>query len=83
MILNNKLNDWAAQYNVSVEAQAGFRNYLFTIANILITQCLNNYEHLNCVLNDFTKVFDFVDRDTCNLWYKLLKVWVGLRCYTS
>ena len=79
-ILNNRLNDWANQYYVYVEAQAGFRKNMGTVDNIfilncLITHCLNKNERLYCAFIDFTKAFDFIVRDV--LWYKLLKVGVG------
>lgn len=78
-ILNNRLNKWAEEYNVYVEAQAGFRKHMSTIDNIfilnsLINHCLNNNERLYCAFIDFTKAFDFVVRDV--LWYKLLKIGV-------
>ena len=46
-ILNVRLNDWAENYKVYVEAQAGFRKGMGTLYNIfvmnsLISHCLNN-----------------------------------------
>ena len=38
-ILNNRLNNWAEEYNIYVEAQAGFRKRMGAIDNIFI---LNN-----------------------------------------
>ena len=78
-ILNNRLNAWAEEYNVYIEAQAGFRKHMSTIDNIfilsgLITHCLNNNETLYCAFVDFSKAFDNVVRD--NVWYKLLKIGV-------
>ena len=78
-ILNNKLNNWAEEYYVYVEAQAGFRKNMGTVDNIfilsgLITHILNNNDSLFCAFIDFTKAFDFVVRDI--LWYKLLKIGV-------
>ena len=78
-ILNGRLNDWAEEYNVYVEAQAGFRKSMGTVDNIfilnsLITSTLNNNEQLYCAFIDFTKAFDFVVRDI--LWFKLLKIGV-------
>ena len=78
-ILNNRLNAWAEEYNVYIEAQAGFRKHMSTIDNIfilsgLITHCLNNNETLYCAFVDFSKAFDYVVRD--NVWYKLLKIGV-------
>ena len=78
-ILNNRLNEWAENYNVYVEAQAGFRKNMSTVdnifvLNILITHVLNQNKKLYCAFVDFTKAFDFVVRDI--LWYKLIKVGV-------
>ena len=78
-ILNNRLNKWAEEYNVYIEAQAGFRKHMSTIDNIfvlngLITHCINNNEYLYCCFVDFTKAFEYVERDI--LWYKLIKIGV-------
>lgn len=75
-VLNNRLNSWAEEYNIYIEAQAGFRTNMSTIDNIfilsgLISHNLNNNKHLYCAFIDFTKAFDYVIRDI--LWYKLLK----------
>ena len=75
-ILNNRLNDWAENYNIYIEAQAGFRKNMSTTDNVfvinsLITHVLNSNEKLYCAFVDFTKAFDFVVRDI--LWYKLIK----------
>ena len=35
-ILNNRLNDWAENYNVYIEAQTGFRKGMGTTDNIFI-----------------------------------------------
>jgi len=79
-ILNNRLTDWAEDYYVYVEAQAGFRSHMSTIDNIfvlhgLLTHVLNQGKQLYCAFIDFTKAFDYVVRD--NLWYKLIKL--GIR----
>ena len=81
-ILNNKLNKWAEEYEVYIEAQAGFRKHMSTIDNIfilngLITHCINSSGYLYCWFVDFTKAFDYVERDI--LWYKLIKI--GVRCH--
>ena len=78
-VLNDRLNSWAENYSIYIEAQAGFRKHMSTVDNIfvlsgLITHCINNNEHLYCCFVDFTKAFDFVVRDI--LWYKLLKAGV-------
>lgn len=67
-VLNNSLNNWAENYSIYIEAQAGFRKHISTVVNIfvlngLITHCLNNNERLYCCFVDFTKAFDFVVRD--------------------
>ena len=78
-ILNNRLNDWSEEYNIYVEAQAGFRKGMGTSDNIfvlnnLITHCLSNNDMLYCAFIDFTKAFDFVVRDV--LWFKLIRLGV-------
>ena len=78
-ILNNRLNNWADEYSIYVEAQAGFRKGMWTSDNIfilnnLITHCLNNNDQLYCAFVDFTKAFDFVVRDI--LWFKLIRTGV-------
>ena len=75
-ILNSRLNDWAENYQVYVEAQAGFRKCMGTLDNIfvmhsLISHCLNNNKKLYSAFIDFRKAFDFVVRDV--LWYKLIQ----------
>ena len=79
-VLNNRLSDWAENYYVLIEAQAGFRPGMSTTDNIfvlhgLITHILNQGKKLYCTFVDFTKAFDYIVRD--NLWYKLIKY--GLR----
>ena len=44
------------------------------VLNGLIAHCINNTEHLYCCFVDFTKAFDYVERDI--LWYKLIKIGV-------
>ena len=77
--MNNRLNKWAEDYNVYIEAQSGFRKHMSTIDNIfvlngLITHCINNNEYLYCSFMDFTKAFYYIERDI--LWYKLIKIGV-------
>ena len=76
---NNRLNKGAEEYEAFIEAQAGFRKHMSTIDNIfvlngLITHCINSSEYLYCCFVDFTKAFDYVERDI--LWYKLIKIGV-------
>ena len=67
-VLNNRLQIWAEQYNVNVEAQAGFRMNMSTVDNIfvlngLISSFINKKKQLFCTFVDFTKAFDYVVRD--------------------
>ena len=76
-ILNNRLNKWAEEYSIYIEAQAGFRKHMSTVDNIfvlngLITHCLNN--NLYCCFVDYSKAFDYIDREI--FWYKLIKIGV-------
>ena len=78
-ILNNRLQCWAEEYNVYIEAQAGFRAGMSTIDNVFVlsglaSRFINRRKHLYCIFVDFTKAFDYVVRD--NLWYKLIKLGV-------
>ena len=78
-ILNNRLTEWAEEYYVYIEAQAGFRESMSTIDNLfvlhgLISHTINTGEKLFCAFVDFTKAFDYVVRDI--LWYKLIKLGV-------
>ena len=76
-ILNNRLNDWAENYNVCIEAQAAFRKGMGTTDNIfilhgLISHCINNNEKLFAAFVDFQKAFDYIVHDI--LWFKLVEV---------
>ena len=78
--MNNRLNEWAEDYGVYIEAQSGFRKHMSTVDNIFvmngpIAHCVNSNEHLvYCCFVDYTKTFDYVGRDI--LWYKLIKIGV-------
>ena len=74
-ILNNRLTDWAEEYHIYVEAQAGFRKNMGTIDNIfvlhgVINRMLNENKKLYVAFIDYIKAFDYVVRE--NIWYKLL-----------
>ena len=78
-ILNNRLNEWAENYYVYIEAQAGFRRQMGTVDNIfvlhgLIKHFVNKGKRLYVAFIDFTKAFDYVVTE--NLWLKLTKVGV-------
>ena len=73
-ILNNRLTEWAEEYHIYVEAQAGFRKHMGTIDNIfvlhgVINHLLNENKKLYAAFIDFTKAFDYVVRE--NMWFKL------------
>lgn len=79
-VINNRLSEWAENYFILIEAQAGFRTGMGTVDNIfvlhgLISHILNHGKKLYCAFIDFSKAFDYVVRD--NLWYKLIQL--GLR----
>ena len=78
-ILNSRLTEWAENYQVYIEAQAGFRSKMGTVDNIfalhgLITHLMNQGKKLFCAFVDFRKAFDLVNRD--KLWFKLIKLGV-------
>ena len=59
-ILNNRLNEWAENYYVYIEAHAGFRRQMGTVDNIfvlygLIKHFVNEGKRLYVVFIDFTK----------------------------
>ena len=59
-VINNRLSQWAEEYSVYIEAQAGFRSGMGTVDNIfvlhgLISHILNQGKHLYCAFVDFTK----------------------------
>jgi len=75
-ILNSRLDSWAENYSVYIEAQAGFRRGMSTVDNVFILQslinhCFNQNKKLFCAFVDFKKAFDFVVRDI--LWFKLIQ----------
>ena len=79
-ILNNRLSEWAENYQVLIEAQAGFRPGMSTVDNVfvlhgLLSHVLNQGNQLYCAFVDYTKAFDYIVRE--NLWYKMIKY--GLR----
>ena len=79
-VLNNRLGSWAHNDNVYIEAQAGFRSGMSTVDNMfllhgVITHMINQGKKLYCCLIDFSKAFDYVERNT--VWAKLIKL--GIR----
>ena len=81
-VLNNSLDNWAEEYNIYIEAQAGLRAGICTVDNIfvlhgVVKHCISECKRLYATFVDFTKAFDYVVRE--NLWLKLIKFWVGHR----
>ena len=79
-IINNKLYDWAENYYVLIEAQAGFKKGMSAADNAfilhgLVPHMLNQGKSYFAIYIVFTKSFDYVVRD--KLWFKLIKL--GLR----
>ena len=75
-VINTRLSKWAENYNVYVEAQAGFRRNMGTIDNVFIVNgvikhFLNEQKKIYVAWIDFRKAYDYVIRD--NLWFKLIK----------
>ena len=63
-----------------IEAQAGFRSEMSTSDNIFVlhgitTHMINQGKKLYCSFIDFSKAFDYVERNS--LWSKLIKL--GIR----
>ena len=78
-VLNNRLTEWAEEYSMYVEAQAGFRTGMGTTDHVfalhgLLSHFLNHNKKLYCAFVDFSKAFDYVVRD--NLWFKLIELGV-------
>ena len=84
-VLNNRLQSWAENYGIYVEAQNGFRPGRGTTDSIFILHCLINKfldknKSLYTFFVDFSKAFDYVIRE--NLWYKMIKVGVNGKILT-
>ena len=75
-ILNKRLIDFDAENNIISDAQFGFRKDMSTVDAIftlhyLIHRTLKNRNRLYCCFVDYSKAFDFVNRQ--NLWYKIIQ----------
>ena len=73
------LNNWAEEYQIYIEVQVGFRSNMSTTDNIFILHgVINNFLNyglkLYCAFVDFTKAFDYINREV--IWYKLIKIGV-------
>ena len=82
---NNRLQSWAENYGIYVEAQNGFRPGRGTTDSIFILHCLINKlldknKSLYTFFVDFNKAFDYVIRE--NLWYKMIKAGVNGKILT-
>ena len=74
-VLNNRLKQWAIQYDIITDAQFGFKSDHSTIDAIFILKHLidihiQSKEKLYCAFIDLKKAFDSVSR--LSLWYKLI-----------
>ena len=74
-VLNNRLKQWAIQYDIITDAQFGFKSDHSTIDAIFILKHLidihiQSKEKLYCAFIDLKKAFDSVSR--LGLWYKLI-----------
>jgi hypothetical protein len=75
-ILNSRLDTWAEEYYVYIEAQYGFRKGRGTVDNVfilhsIINDYLQNGKRVYALFIDFQKAFDYVVFD--NLWFKLIQ----------
>ena len=75
-ILNQRLDKWAENYGIYVEAQNGLKKGRGTVDSAFILQnMINDFlekgKKLYVFLIDYSKDFDYVVHD--NLWFKLLK----------
>ena len=75
-ILNKRLIDFDAENKIISDAQFGFRKDMSTVDAIftlhyLIHRTLKNRKRLYCCFVDYSKAFDFVNRQ--NLWYKIIQ----------
>ena len=79
-VINNRLENWAEEYGIYIEAQNGFRKGRGTVDSIyilneIISSFISSGKKLYAFFIDFSKAFDYVVRD--NLWYKLLQYGIG------
>ena len=79
-VINNRLEKWADDYNIYIEAQYGFRKGRSTtdcmfILHSIIDNFIQNGNKLYTFFVDYSKAFDYIVRE--NLWFKLLKI--GIR----
>ena len=85
-VLNNRLQSWAENYVIYVEAQNGFRPGRGTTDSIFILHCLiskfldKNKSLYTFFFVDFSEAFDYVIRE--NLWYKMIKAGVNGKILT-
>ena len=84
-VLNNRLQLWAENYGIYVEAQNGFQPGRGTTDSIFILHCLINKildkkKSLYTFFVDFSKAVDYVIRE--NLWYKMIKAGVNGKILT-
>ena len=76
-VINYRLTEWAENYAILIEAQAGFKQGMGTVDNLfvlhgLVSHMLNQGAKLYCGFIDFTKAFEYIVRE--NLWYKFIQL---------
>ena len=84
-VINTRLESWAEEYGIYIEAQNGFRKGRGTVDSLFIlNQMVNSFvesgKKLYAFFIDYSKAFDYVVRD--NLWYKLLQYGVNGKILT-
>ena len=72
--LNQRLLEWDKEYNITTDAQFGFKHNASTIDAIfvlqtLVNKMLRNKKRLYCCFVDYKKAFGYVNRSS--LWMKL------------
>jgi hypothetical protein len=76
-VLTKRVENWSNQFNVSSDAQFGFRHGVSTVdavfvLNTLVEYVLSQKSRLYCAFIDLKKAFDSVYRNA--LWFKLYKL---------
>ena len=78
-VLNKRLTTWAEEYNIYIEAHAGFRANLSTADDMFVLHGIINHmlnsNNFFCAFVDFTKAFDYVVHAI--VWYKFIKLGIG------
>ena len=68
-VINNRLTNWAENYNVYIEVQAGFRKKMSTVDNMCVLHGLMNH-----LLNNNIKLYTVIVDNTKGLRFLLLAI---------